>query len=58
MKVKYTGLWPKGTLHPRPMWWPGDFLDVDDNVAEELLRERGFMLLKPEKPKKPMKAEE
>ena len=38
MKVKYTGLRPQGTLRPRRMWRPGEILDVDDEVAEELIK--------------------
>ena len=55
-KVWFSGLNPKGTLRPRRMWTPGDILEVNDDVAEELVREPGFMLLK-EKPKQPKKVE-
>ena len=54
-KIWFNGLNPKGTLRPRRMWNPGDILLVADDVAEELLKEPGFMLLK-EKPKKPRKS--
>ena len=57
-RIMFNGVNPKGTLRPRRMWAPGDILEVADDVAEELLREPGFMLLKPEKPRKPGKAEE
>jgi hypothetical protein len=30
------------------MWTPGDILEVNDNVAEELIREPGFVLVKTE----------
>ena len=55
-KVWFNDVSPKGTLRPRRMWAPGDILEVADDVAEELIRETGFMLLK-EKPKQPKKAE-
>jgi len=57
-RIMFSGVNPKGTLRPRRMWSPGDVLEVADDVAEELLGEPGFMLLKPEKPKKSKKAEE
>jgi len=57
-RIMFNGVNPKGTLRPRRMWNPGDVLDVADDVAEELLGEPGFMLLKPEKTRKPRKTEE
>ena len=54
-KIWFNGLNPKGTLRPRRIWNPGDVLEVADDVAEELLKEPGFILLKPEKPKKAVK---
>jgi hypothetical protein len=38
MKVKYAGLRAQGTLRPRRMWRPGEILDVDDKIAEELIK--------------------
>ena len=55
-KVWFKGVNPKGTMRPRRMWTPGDILEVEDRVAEELLGETGFMLLK-DKPKQSKKAE-
>ena len=54
-KVMFNGLNPRGTLRPRRMWRPGDALDVADDVAEELLGEPGFMLLKEPVKAKPRK---
>ena len=42
----FNGVSPRGTLRPRRMWRPGEELDVADDVAEELLGEPGFVLLK------------
>lgn len=55
-KVWFSGVSPKGTLRPRRMWTPGDILEVADDVAEELIREPGFILLK-EKTKQSKKTE-
>jgi hypothetical protein len=55
-KIMFNGVSPKGTLRPRRMWSPGEALNVADDVAEELLGEAGFMLLK--EPGKPRKRQE
>ena len=44
-RVRYNGLRPMGTLRPRRMWSPGEVLEVDDDVAEELARENDFELV-------------
>ena len=46
MKVKYTGVRPKGTLRPRRMWSPGEVLELEDGLAEDLAGERDFEILR------------
>ena len=41
-RVKYTGVRPMGTMRPRRMWRPGEVLEVEDEVAKELLESRRF----------------
>jgi hypothetical protein len=41
-KIRFNGLRPKGTLRPRRMWTPGEVLEVEDEVAGELLWETDF----------------
>jgi hypothetical protein len=55
-KVKYTGVRPQGTLKPRRMWSPGEVLEVENEVAEELVGAPGFELVKTRRTRK--KAEE
>lgn len=50
--VRYEGVSPKGTLTPRRMWRPGDKSDVSPDVAEELLKESGFVKVRSRKKKK------
>ena len=45
-KVRFTGISPVGTLRPRRMWSPGEVLEVEDDVAEELNRQPGFKMLR------------
>ena len=44
-KVKFSGLRPRGTLSPRRLWRPGDTVQLEDDVAEALLREPGFSVV-------------
>ena len=55
-KVKYTGVRPQGTLKPRRMWYPGEVLEVENEVAEQLVEAPGFELVKTRRTRK--KAEE
>jgi len=50
--VRYKGASPMGTLTPRRMWRPGDKLTVDPDVAEELLKEAGFVKVRVRKSRK------
>jgi hypothetical protein len=45
-RVKFTGISRVGTLRPRRMWSPGEVLEVEDDVAEELNRQPGFEMLR------------
>jgi len=57
-KVRFTGIRRVGTLRPRRMWSPGEVLEVEDDVAEELSRQPGFkMLRRPPQKKKVQKPE-
>ena len=55
-KVRFTGIRRVGTLRPRRMWSPGEVLEVEDDVAEELNRLPGFEMLR--RPPTKRKAEE
>lgn len=55
-KVKYTGVRPQGTLKPRRMWSPGEVLEVENEVAEQLVEAPDFELVKKRRTRK--KAEE
>lgn len=55
-KVRFTGISRVGTLRPRRMWSPGEVLEVEDDVAEELNRLSGFEMLR--RPPIKRKAEE
>ena len=55
-KVRFTGIRRVGTLRPRRMWSPGEVLEVEDDVAEELNRQPGFKMLR--RPPRKNKAQE
>ena len=46
MKVRFNGIRRLGTLRPRRMWSPGEELEVEDDVAEELADQPGFTILR------------
>ena len=56
-KVRFTGINQVGTLRPRRMWSPGEVLEVEDDVAEELNRQPGFRMLR-RSPRKKEKIQE
>jgi hypothetical protein len=37
----------RGTMNPRLLWHTGDIMDVDITVARELLKNPGFVEVKP-----------
>jgi hypothetical protein len=45
-KVKYTGVRRQGTLRPRRMWSPGEVLEVENEVAKDLVKAPGFEVVK------------
>ena len=45
-KIKYHGIRKKGTANPRRIWTPGEILEVQDDVAEGLLQDPEFKLVK------------
>jgi len=51
-KVRYTGVRPQGTLKPRRMWSPGEVLEVEDEVAKDLVEAPGFELVKTRRTRK------
>jgi hypothetical protein len=50
-EVKFSGIRPKGTMNPRRLWTPGESLRLDEEVAEALLKEPGFTLVRRESKK-------
>ena len=46
MKIRFKGLRPIGTLHPRRLWRPGEIVEVDDDIGKELLKIPGFEKVK------------
>ncbi|MBD3206544.1 hypothetical protein GF319_09415 [Candidatus Bathyarchaeota archaeon] len=54
IKIKYTGVRPKGTIKPRKMWQPGELSEVEEELAEKLSEDPDFKILYPEKTKKKM----
>jgi len=51
-RVMFTGFRRVGTLRPRRLWSPGEALDVEDDVAEELGSHPDFKVLKKPSKKK------
>jgi len=45
-RVRFTGPRRKGTLDPRRVWYPGEVIEVDDRVADELAMEPDFIIVK------------
>ena len=50
-RVKYTGVTRKGTLRPRRMWPPGEVLEVDNEIASELIKSPDFRWVRTRKRK-------
>jgi len=56
-RVRFTGIRRVGTLRPRRMWSPGEVLEVEDEVAEELGGQLDFKVLRrPPKEKAPKRS--
>ncbi|MHA1227847.1 MAG: hypothetical protein ACTSPV_13960 [Candidatus Hodarchaeales archaeon] len=51
-KVKFNGARRVGTLRPRRMWTPGEILEVEDGIAEELTGQPNFILVEEKKRRK------
>ncbi len=51
-RIRFKGARWKGTLTPRRLWAPGEVVTVDDCVAEELVRDQEFQLVRSRKSKK------
>ena len=51
-RIRFKGARRKGTLTPRRLWAPGEVLKLDDDVADELVKDPEFQLVKPRKRKK------
>ena len=51
-RIRFKGARRKGTLNPRRLWAPGEVLKLDDDIADELVKDPEFQLVKPKKRKK------
>jgi len=50
-RIRFKGARRKGTLTPRRLWAPGEVLKLDDQIADELVKDPEFQLVKPRKRK-------
>jgi len=57
-RIRFKGARRKGTLTPRRLWAPGEVLNVNDGVADELVKDPEFQLVEPSKKKSPRKKNE
>ena len=51
-RIRFKGARRKGTLIPRRLWTPGEVVTVDDGVADELVKDPEFQLVRSRKRKK------
>jgi len=51
-RIRFSGVRRIGTMNPRHLWRPGEVLEVNDEVAAELLKIPGFEPVKRKKRKK------
>ena len=51
-RIRFKGARRKGTLTPRRLWAPGEVLKLDDDVADELVKDPEFQLVRSRKRKK------
>ena len=50
-RIRFNGARRKGTLTPRRLWAPGEVVTVDDGVADELVKDPEFQLVRSRKKK-------
>jgi len=53
-RIRFKGARRKGTLTPRRLWTPGEVVSLEDSVADELVKDPEFQLVRSRK-KKPRK---
>jgi hypothetical protein len=51
-RIRFKGARRKGTLTPRRLWAPGEVITVDDIVADELVKDPEFQLMRSRSRKK------
>jgi hypothetical protein len=51
-RIRFKGARWKGTLTPRRLWAPGEVVTVDDSIAEELVKDPEFQLVRSRKRRK------
>jgi len=51
-RIRFNGARRKGTLTPRRLWTPGEVVTVDDGVADELVKDPEFVLVRSRKRRK------
>ena len=51
-RIRFNGARRKGTLTPRRLWAPGEVIKLDDDVADELVKDPEFQLVRSRKRKK------
>lgn len=50
-RIRFKGARRKGTLTPRRLWTPGEVVSLEDDVADELVKDPEFQLVEPRKKK-------
>ena len=51
-RIRFKGARRKGTLTPRRLWTPGEIVSLEDEVADELVKDPDFVLARSRKRKK------
>lgn len=46
VNVRYDGTTRMGTINPRRMWSPGDQMEVTPEIAANLIKTRGFTIVR------------
>jgi len=45
-RIRFKGARRKGTLTPRRLWTPGEVVSLEDDVADELVKDPEFKLVR------------
>jgi len=48
-RIRFKGARRKGTLTPRRLWVPGEVVSLEDSVADELVKDPEFQLVRSRK---------